>query len=88
MSQMKSRRELALLATGGVIATGLIAAGTQPALAEHQPDMGRARASLNDAIQFLRTASDDKGGHKVNAIHLIEQAIAEVNAGIEFANHH
>jgi hypothetical protein len=88
MSQMKSRRELALLATGGVIATGLIAAGTQPALAEHQPDMARARASLNDAIQLLRAASDDKGGHKVNAIHLIEQAIAEVNAGMEFANHH
>jgi hypothetical protein len=87
MSQMKSRRELALLATGGVIAAGVIA-GAGPALAERQPTMVRARASLNDALEFLRRAADDKGGHKINAMHLIEQAIAEVNAGIEFANTH
>jgi hypothetical protein len=87
MSQMKTRRELGLLATGVVIATGLVA-GAKPARAERQPDMVRARESLNNALEFLRAASDDKGGHKVRAIQLIEDAIRQVNAGIEFANTH
>jgi hypothetical protein len=87
MSQMKSRRELALLATGGVIATGLIAAGTKPALAD-QGFMLRARAQLNDALQSLQQADDNKGGHKVTAVRFIQQAIDEVNAGIEYSNHH
>jgi hypothetical protein len=87
MADMKTRRELALLATGGVIATGLIAAA-KPARAERQPDMARAREALNNALGFLRAASDDKGGHKVKAIALIEDAIRQVNEGIEFANTH
>ena len=76
-----------LNATGAVIATGLIAAA-KPARAERQPDMGHAREALNSALGFLHAAADDKGGHKVKAIHLIEDALVEVNAGIEFANTH
>ena len=87
MSQMKSRRELALLATGGVIASGLIAASAKPALAR-QPYMERARAALEDAMRSLREADDDKGGHKVKAMELIQGAIAEVNAGMEFSATH
>jgi len=87
MAEMKTRRELALLATGGVIATGLVAAA-KPALAERQPEMVRARAALNDALQFLQTGGADKGGHKVKAMDLIRGAIEEINAGIEFANTH
>ena len=87
MSDMKTRRELGMLATGAVIATGLIAAA-KPARAERQPDMVRAREALNNALEFLRAAADDKGGHKVKAIELIEGAIRQVNEGIEFANTH
>jgi len=87
MSDMKTRRELGLLATGAIVASGLIAAA-KPALAEPQPDMVRAREALTNAIGLLRAAADDKGGHKIKAVQLIEDAIAEVNAGIEFANTH
>jgi hypothetical protein len=87
MSQMKSRRELGLLAAGGVVAAGVIA-GAKPAAAEQQREMERARAALNDAIQFLRAASDNKGGHKIKAMELIQNAIAEVDAGIEYADTH
>ena len=87
MSDMKTRRELGLLATGAIVASGLIA-DAKPALAEPQPDMVRAREALTNAIGLLRAAADDKGGHKIKAVQLIEDAIAEVNAGIEFANTH
>ena len=87
MTEMKSRRELGLMVTGGVIAAGLVA-GAKPALADRQPDMERAKGLLYDSIQALRAASDDKGGHKIKAIELIESAIHEVEEGIHFANTH
>jgi hypothetical protein len=87
MTEMKSRRELGLMVTGGVIAAGLVA-GAKPALADRQPEMERAKNALYDAIQSLRAASEDKGGHRVKAIQLIESAIGEVDAGIHFANTH
>ena len=87
MSEMKSRRELGLMVTGGVIAAGLIA-GAKPAAAEPQPDMERAKAALNEALQLLQAASDNKGGHKAKAMELIQAAIEEVQAGIHYANTH
>jgi len=86
VSQMKTRRELGLIATGAVIASGLVVAA-KPAAAI-QANMDHARAALEDAMRDLRMAEDDKGGHKGKAMQLIQQAIAEVNAGIEFANTH
>jgi len=87
MSQMKSRRELGLLATGGAIAAALVVT-TKSASAEPQPAMVRAREALAGALEALHSASSDKGGHKLKAIHLIEGAIAEVDAGIRYDNHH
>jgi len=86
MSQMKSRRELALLATGAAIATGLVVRAT-PAVAR-QDAMLRAKGDLTDALETLRRADDNKGGHRVTAMKLIEDAITEVNAGMEFAATH
>jgi hypothetical protein len=86
MSQMKSRRELGLLATGVLVASGLIASA-KPALAR-QDAMLRAKGDLTDALETLRRADDNKGGHRVTAIKLIEDAITEVNAGMEFAATH
>lgn len=49
----------------------------------NQPNMKAALVSLNQAKQSLERASHDKGGHRVRAIQLIDEAIREVEAGIE-----
>lgn len=53
-----------------------------------QPNMQAARADLQTAKRELQLATPDKGGHRVNAISLVNQAIAEVNAGIAFDRRH
>jgi hypothetical protein len=47
--------------------------------------MEQAVAELRTALHSLREATPDKGGHKAKAVTLIEQAIGEVQAGIDFA---
>jgi len=87
MSQMKSRRELGLLATGGAIAAALVV-NAKPAAAEPQPIMAQARETLVNALETLRRATSDKGGHRVKAMKLIEGAIAEVDAGMRYDDLH
>lgn len=87
MSEPKSRRELAHLALGGAAAMGLVAASAATAEA-YQGNMERALSSLYDALGSLREASSNKGGHRVQAMNLIQQAISEVQQGIEFADDH
>jgi hypothetical protein len=50
-----------------------------------QPHMVNARNYLNDALTELNAASTNKGGHRVNAINLVKQAIEQVNLGIQYA---
>jgi uncharacterized phage infection (PIP) family protein YhgE len=64
------------------IALATLGVGTAHA---DQPDMYGARNDLQQAINSLRSAQDDKGGHRVNAINLAQQAIDQVNQGIQFA---
>ena len=47
-----------------------------------QPHMENALNSLQSAKNKLLIAKGEKGGHKVRALRLIEQAITEVQAGI------
>ena len=47
-----------------------------------QPHMQNALQSLEGAKSQLAKADHNKGGHRVRAIELINQAIAEVNLGI------
>jgi hypothetical protein len=49
-----------------------------------QPHMQAAKSSLQTARAELQKATPDKGGHRVNAIGLVNSAFAEVNAGIAF----
>jgi len=56
------------------------------ALAEPQPQMRKALAALEDAKKHLEGATADKGGHRVKAIALVIEAMAETKAGIEFDN--
>lgn len=49
-----------------------------------QPHMQAALDHLRDARAQLEQASADKGGHRVKAIELVNQAIDEVQAGIRY----
>jgi hypothetical protein len=48
-----------------------------------QPHMQAALDALNGALNNLNQAEADKGGHRVRAIDLVNQAISEVNLGIQ-----
>jgi hypothetical protein len=53
-----------------------------------QPNMESAREHLQQARASLDRAEPNKGGHRERAIELVDQAIAQVNEGIEFARTH
>jgi hypothetical protein len=55
---------------------------------EQQPNMQAAVQSLRDAQRYLQTAASDKGGHRERALDYVNRAIAETEAGINFANRH
>jgi hypothetical protein len=80
------RRKIALAvivafsALAGSLMTGI-------ALAD-QGNMENALASLHSAYSSLQAATPDKGGHRGRAMGLINQAINQVNMGINYANHH
>jgi hypothetical protein len=50
-----------------------------------QPHMNETVALLQSARAELAQATPNKGGHRERALGLIDQAIAEVRAGIAFA---
>jgi hypothetical protein len=79
-----TRREIALLATGGAVAIAALAASTTSASA-YQGNMERALSALYNALGSLREATPDKGGHRGVAMGLIRQAITEVQSGIDYA---
>jgi hypothetical protein len=56
------------------------------ALAEKQPQMAKAHQNLEEAKRNLENATADKGGHRVKALELVNAALAEVKAGIQFDN--
>jgi len=69
------------LALGAVIASSLgigYAIGAQPHMAE-------SIALLQSARAELVKATPNKGGHRERALGLIDQAIGEVQAGMNFA---
>ena len=51
-----------------------------------QPAMLAAKKEAESAIESLKNATIDKGGHRVAAIKHLEAAIAEIEAGIAFDN--
>jgi hypothetical protein len=72
------------LVLGGAIATSLCIGYALGA----QPHMDETIAILQSARVELGKAEPNKGGHREKAIGLIDQAIAEVRAGIAFAAGH
>ena len=77
---MISRKSLILL-----LATCMGAAALVYANVPDQPFMEAARADLLKAKAELQVAEHHKGGHRVKAFGLVNQAITEVNRGIQFA---
>jgi type II secretory pathway pseudopilin PulG len=69
-----------------VIATAMMFSLTS-ARAE-QPKMEAALRALRAARAELQAASHDKGGHRVKALEHVNQAIAEVERGMEFDRRH
>ena len=53
-----------------------------------QPHMQAALDELRSARSELDAAMADKGGHREKAMALVDEAIGEVQAGIEFARAH
>ena len=70
------------------IAVSLIVGISVSVWAEKQPHMRGALESLKKAKAQLEKAEADKGGHRAAAMKLVDQAIEEVQAGMEFANKH
>ncbi len=73
-----SKFRMAAVVIGSMAAGGLMT-GTAMAVQGH---MWNALHALQNADAQLEMAAADKGGHRVNAINLINQAIGEVQAGI------
>jgi hypothetical protein len=69
---------LGIMAASGVL--------IENAHAANQPHMYNALGDLKAARHQLEVALDDKGGHRVRAISIIDNAIEEVNAGIAAGN--
>jgi hypothetical protein len=82
-----TRRSFAATVATGVAAIGLLGASAQSAKA-YQGNMERALASLHEALESLRDSTANKGGHRARAMDLVRQAIAETQAGVEFADEH
>ena len=52
------------------------------------PEMNRAEGALRAALNDMQNARDVFGGHKANAMGLVNQAIGELEAGKAFAFQH
>lgn len=74
------RRRL-ILASAAVAAFGAALGASNEAKAG-QPYMQGALKALYNAQTSLNEAAHDKGGHRENALNLVNQAIEEVKAGI------
>ena len=85
--KITSRRELLQLAVVGTAAAAAVTVSATGAQA-YQGNMERALSSLYSALGALRESTPDKGGHRVRAMNLIQQAISETQAGIDFAAQH
>ena len=80
-----SRRNFAVTAATGLATIGVLGASSNTASA-FQGNMEHALSSLYQATASLKQATPNKGGHRERAMELIQQAINQVQQGIEFAD--
>ena len=77
----KADRRDVLLAGAAALGLGAVLSAIGEAEA-NQPNMQAALNSLYNSQNSLQHAEHDKGGHRVNALNLVGQAIEEVKLGI------
>jgi hypothetical protein len=70
------------------VCSSIFAAQPPAPAPEAQPEMTAALEHLRAAKQSLESASHDKGGHRAKAIRLVNDAIAQVEQGIQYDNAH
>ena len=85
--QKITRRGFAATAASGMTAIGLLGAAIRSADA-YQGNMERALGLLHQALESLQESKANKGGHRARAMELVRQAVAETQAGVEFADDH
>jgi len=66
----------------------LLVVGTVGICAADEPHMRAALEHLREARKQLEKAVPNKEGHREKAIELIDRAIEQVKAGMEFSEHH
>jgi len=66
----------------------LAGAAVPRAFSEDQPHMRAALDALQTAKQELQKAEHDKGGHRAQALQLVDQAIQQVKMGMRYDEKH
>ena len=84
MPETLSRRQIAILSAAA--AAGMF--GAANSASAYQGNMEHALGALHEALDFLRQATPNKGGHRERAMQLIHDAIDEIRLGIDFAAAH
>ncbi len=79
-----SRRTLVVLGLAALLCAGIVVGRASA----DQPHMIAALDHLRAAKAELDKADADKGGHRVKAMQLVSDAIAQVERGIEYDRHH
>ena len=79
MALIKSAKLRMTAVVAGSMLAGALIGGSAMA---YQGHMWNALHALQNADNQLQMAAPDKGGHRVNAINLVNEAIGEVQAGI------
>jgi hypothetical protein len=79
---LSSSLATALVVSGSFLASFLVGC------ASGQPHMRSALDHLFSARSELQAATTDKGGHRVRAIELINEAVSEVEHGMDYTLNH
>jgi len=91
MEYVMSRKPLFRTSTAGLLLAATVSVTVMASSASaqsgaNQPRMQAALDALQKARTELQAAVANKGGHRVKAISLVNDAIAEVKAGIAAAD--
>jgi len=79
-----TRRTLVVLGLAALLCAGIVVGRASA----DQPHMMAALDHLRSAKVELEKADADKGGHRAKAMTLVNDAIAQVEKGIEYDRHH
>ncbi len=71
-----------------LVVTMLLSVASPVFAQEKQPKMQEALMHLREAKKSLEAAEANKGGHREKAMQLVDQAIKQVEEGIQYANQH